>query len=185
MERFLAGLLIAGLLAFSLAGCGQIAAQNETVLPDKTADNTKEISLEQAQNLALQDAGLEKADFALVHLDTHAQNPHYDLIFVAADQKYEYEIAVQNGKILEIEKESVYNSDFNEQSRVDCLDFEAAEKAALQVFNLSEGVFTQIELEQDDGRIIYELEFYFEGTKYEVEMDAQSGKVLSSSYGDK
>lgn len=39
--------------------------------------------------------------------------------------------------------------------------------------------FVKVKLDEDDGRMEYELEFYYENKEYDYELDAVSGEVLS------
>lgn len=39
--------------------------------------------------------------------------------------------------------------------------------------------FVKVKLDEDDGRVEYELEFYYENKEYDYELDAVSGEVLS------
>ena len=39
--------------------------------------------------------------------------------------------------------------------------------------------FVKTELDQDDGRIVYDIEFYFGNKEYNYEIDATTGKILT------
>ena len=39
--------------------------------------------------------------------------------------------------------------------------------------------FVKTELDQDDGRIVYDIEFYFGKKEYNYEIDATTGKILT------
>src|SRR5699024_10988296 len=41
---------------------------------------------------------------------------------------------------------------------------------------------TRIELDYDDGILKYEVEFYADGTEYDYEIDASTGKILAKDY---
>lgn len=51
----------------------------------------------------------------------------------------------------------------------------ALERVALRKETVT---FTKIELDRDDGRQIWEVEFISDGTEYEFEIDARTGCVL-------
>ncbi len=42
------------------------------------------------------------------------------------------------------------------------------------------GNVTDVELDENNGRAVYEIKFYVDGTEYEYEIDAVSGSVLKS-----
>ena len=57
---------------------------------------------------------------------------------------------------------------------------EQAKQAALSKAGVSAGqaVFTKVKQDWDDGRLIYELEFYSGSTAYDCEVDASTGSVI-------
>lgn len=59
-----------------------------------------------------------------------------------------------------------------------------AKQIALEHANLAEADVTFIYVKQDyeDGRLVYDVEFYQNTTEYDYEIDAQNGKILSYDY---
>lgn len=59
-----------------------------------------------------------------------------------------------------------------------------AKEIALEHANLSEADVISIYVKQDyeDGRLVYEVEFYHSTAEYDYEIDAQSGQILSYDY---
>lgn len=39
-------------------------------------------------------------------------------------------------------------------------------------------VFSKAKLENDDGRTVYEIEFYYNTTEYEYKINASTGEIL-------
>lgn len=60
----------------------------------------------------------------------------------------------------------------------------AAKTAALNHAGLAESkvTFIKAKLERDDGRMIYDVEFYSGNAEYDYEVDAYTGKILSYDY---
>lgn len=60
---------------------------------------------------------------------------------------------------------------------------EEAKKIALEYAGVdeSEAFFTKARTDRDDGRHVYEFEFYVDTTEYEVEVDANTGRVTDFS----
>ena len=60
---------------------------------------------------------------------------------------------------------------------------EEARKIALEYagVNEDEAFFTKERKDRDDGRPVYEFEFYVDTTEYEVEVDANTGRVTDFS----
>lgn len=61
---------------------------------------------------------------------------------------------------------------------------EAAKAAALKHADLkeSEVMFLSVKLEKDDGRDVYDVEFYVGTKEYDYEIDAYSGEIVSYDY---
>ena len=39
--------------------------------------------------------------------------------------------------------------------------------------------FLRVEKDRDDGRVVYEIEFYADGMEYDCEIDANTGAIIS------
>ncbi len=59
------------------------------------------------------------------------------------------------------------------------LSAESAKAKALAHAGLTDAAFTKLELEWDNGRQVYDLEFYAGDSEYDYELDAVNGTVLS------
>lgn len=157
-------------------GSGEGNAQEASVQA-----NSGDIGLEAAKAAALQDAGLEADDVAFVKgkMDYDDGRAEYDIEFVTDAVKYEYEVKADDGKILKAEQGPITKVMANTPSG-NILEAGDAKAAALSHAGLAEeqAVFSKVELEEDDGRMEYELEFYSEGTGYSCKVDAVSGTVL-------
>ena len=63
------------------------------------------------------------------------------------------------------------------------LTLEEAKQAALEYAGVkaSEATFTKAHRDFDDGHEVYEIEFYANGTEYEMDVDANTGRILEFS----
>lgn len=123
----------------------------------------------------------------------------YKIEFETADAEYEYEIDAKSGAILDYESEgkktsssknkdgSKSTSSINKDGSKSTTTSEYIGKAkardiALQDAGIDAGKVREldIELDDDDGRVIYEIEFELGSTEYEYEVDAITGKILKS-----
>lgn len=66
------------------------------------------------------------------------------------------------------------------------LTVEEAKQAALDYtgLNVYETVFTKAYRDWDDGREVYELEFYANGTEYDMNVDVNTGAITDFSTDD-
>ncbi|MBR4550472.1 MAG: PepSY domain-containing protein [Oscillospiraceae bacterium] len=134
-----------------------------------------------AKAVALADAGLEEKDVSKLSIghDREDGREVYEVKFRADGVRYEYSVEAESGRILERE---IKRSPDTKGKKV---DLEAAKKIALQSAGLQEDgvVFTKAKQEKDDGRRVFDIEFYVEGERVcEFEIDCQTGTVLEEHW---
>ncbi len=139
------------------------------------------IDLEAAKTIALQNAGVDSANvvFTKAELDYDDGVAEYEVEFVAGSTKYEYEISAADGTVLKSSQEAVEQISGGVSSQAS-ISVEEAKKIALNYakFTADQVVYTKSELDYDDGRAEYEIEFYAGGKEYSFTIDAVSGTVL-------
>ena len=151
--------------------------------------------MERAEAIALSDAGLSAASvtFTEAKQDFDDGVPNYDLDFYTATHEYDYEINAQTGAIMdksvEVNEHAVRETKpaaptaaATEASRgfigVDRAKSIALGHAGVSASSVS---FSKAKLDDDDGRSVYEIEFYVGNTEYDYEIDAHSGAILEAS----
>ncbi len=168
-----------------------------------------DIGAEQAKETALKKAGLtaDKVTFTKSEADTDGGKKVYDIEFyVEGKYEYEYEIDAATGKIIEESKEpwdasdnydknDVTSSDKNDKSKAssqaaessaaagETITVDQAKEIALKKAGLTADKvkFTKAKLERDNGKPVYDIEFYVDGQyEYEYEIDAYSGSIIDS-----
>ena len=190
-------------LALLAAPCITFAAASNastakgTAATDKAAKEAKELTYEQAREIALKDAGLEGKDVTWFETqkdkDKKTKTVSWDLGFFLDDTEYDYEINIIDGTILEksSEKMSAEDKAENEQQALtldsilkDHPDVATTADQALEIALKDAGVdlsavqVLKNNLDNDDGVIIYEIEFSKGNKKYEYDIDANSGAIL-------
>ena len=155
----------------------------------KTTDSSNLISLETAKSKALSNAGVSasKCTFTKAKLDTDDGIKVYDIEFKTSDKKYEYEINAKTGEIHSkdidtIKKKSTTNnttsSNTNKDNSSSYIGIDKAKSIALRHSGVSNVTFEKAKLDRDDGKTIYEIEFYKDNMEYSYEIDALTGKIL-------
>ena len=188
---------------------------------------TKQITLEEAKNKALADAGLKVAEvtFTKEKADTEDGVPVYEVEFFKDNTEYEYEIDAVSGSIRSKSKETETvvqsqpqqktKTEVKQQPRqetkaeakqqpkqetktevkqpaqpaasntisVDKAKETATSHAGLKVADVT---FSKAKLDNDDGRLEYEIEFFRDGVEYDYTIDAVNGSILEcdSEYQD-
>ena len=169
----------------------ETAAANAIVAPTaENRSNNNYIGLERAKAIALGDAGLSAASvtFTEAKPDFDDGVPNYDLDFYTATHEYDYEINAQTGAIMdksvEVNEHAVRETKpatvaATEAARgfigVDRAKSIALGHAGVSASSVS---FSKAKLDDDDGRGVYEIEFYVGNTEYDYKIDAYSGGII-------
>ncbi len=155
----------------------------------------EKIGVDKAKQTALLKAGVASGDavFSKANLEYDNGKQIYDIEFiVAGDAKYDYEIDAYTGEILEESSEIITGSQMNRQNEYpqgtgaqqEKIGVDKAKQIALSKAGVASGdaVFSKANLEYDNGKQIYDIEFIVVGkAKYEYEIDAVAGNVLEEN----
>ena len=157
----------------------QSAASNQT--------QTAGIGLEAAKEIALADAGLTAADvtFTKERYEREDFVYVYEIDFYTSTQEYDYEINADTGEIYSRSVESFQtgaqvNTGSGTNANHSYIGVDAAKSAALSHAGVSadSATFSKAKLDNDDGRMEYEIEFYAGGMEYDYTIDAFDGTIL-------
>ena len=193
MKRKLFSALAAVLiLALALAGCAPQTAQAEY------------IGIDAAKTIALEAAGVSEsaAVFSTAGLDRQNGTDYYAVDFTANGRTYAYDIDAVTGVIIDSSEDQsqpaqatdggasadgANSSGTSSQSTGGsaAITEDQAREIALADAGLTaeEVTFLKTQLDRDDGRLVYDVEFYTaDYTEYDYEIDAADGTVLSSDF---
>lgn len=187
------------MLAAALAGCGNAPA----------ADQAAKISMEQAQTAALEAANIDAADadVSSATLSEVAGVTCYKVEFTSGDHTYAYSINAENGEVLEasyrdknaapadstqpdtpasgaITTPAQTAPNTNTNTSTGAVDKAKAQEIALAHAGVkaADATITKSKLDYDDGRQIYEIEWYANGAKYDYEIAVATGEIVNSGY---
>ena len=180
------------ILALALAGCAPQTAQAEY------------IGIDAAKTIALEAAGVSEsaAVFSTAGLDRQNGTDYYAVDFTANGQTYAYDIDAVTGVIIDSSEgqsqpaqatdggasaDGANSSGTSSQSTDGsaAITEDQAREIALADAGLTaeEVTFLKTKLDRDDGRLVYDVEFYTaDYTEYDYEIDAADGTVLSSDF---
>ena len=134
------------------------------------------ILLTEAKKIAVDDAGCtEKVVFTEEELvDGGIKTPYYLLVFSDTKTRWTYRINAVSGDILEKKEENI--------GETELISLEEAKKIALKDAGLDDTaqkiVFTKEELNRNQGKPYYLLEFYTGKYQYHYEIDAKTGEII-------
>lgn len=184
----LAGALVLGAL---LAGC------------------SSSISQEEATTIALEHAGVAKEDAVSLSVQQEYEDGRdiFEVKFSTQDTEYSYDVAQKDGEIINYnygktgaalsgddgssqtgdgqaqEEQAVQEEIDQTQSGIQQAQQEesAAQSQALAVEDagVTECSIHRVELDTEDGRQVYEVEFFAGNTEYDYTIDRETGEILS------
>ena len=187
-------------ISISLVGCtkGEVGSNAGTGI-NSTLNKLKNITIEQAKEIALKHAGLTMDQVSFLESENDVDNglEKYDIQFSHDGKEYDYEISAIDGKIIKYDHEIEYansqnnvatntqgstqNNATNNTNSTANISADKAKQIALSHAGLtsSQVTFKRTELEFDDGISKYEVEFYYNNREYSYEINAKTGAILS------
>jgi len=166
--------------------------RNQEEQDNQDNQDPEEITMERAQEIALQHAGKNAADVRWDDLEFDVDDgvPHFEIEFDVGPNEYEYVIHAETGKIMEYDHElktAPNKADTKDQvpaEKQPTATQEISRDEAIEIalnhasLNRSEVDFDDVELEYEDGRKEWEVDFDHGNWEYEYDIDAQSGDIL-------
>lgn len=163
---------------------GQGTGTNTGTAPG--TDSGSYISESRAREIALNHAGLteNQVTFVRVKMDYDDGRREYEVEFYNKNNftEYDYEIDAATGKIIDIDYDAEYYTPSapSGNNGGQYISADEAKNIALgrAGISASQATFKKAEFDFDDGRAVYEIEFFSGNFEYEFEIDASSGAVL-------
>jgi hypothetical protein len=167
-------------------------------------NNTADIGVEKAKEIALRDAGVSGVTFVKAKLDYEDGVRVYDVEFYKDNVEYDYEIDATTGQIREKDwdienytipqkkvapkKDNTQKQSQNQaqnqaqpQNYSGDIGVERAKSIALSDAGVSGVSFKKVKLDYEDGVKVYEVEFYKDNVEYDYEIDAATGSIRERS----
>ena len=197
-KYLLAGTVCA--LVVTMAGCSVRTTRTE---------QTQMISIDAAQTAALTQANIEAENAAIssTTIDEVAGVTCYKVEFTSGDYTYAYSINAENGEVLEasyrdknaapadstqpdtpasgaITTPAQTAPSTNTNTSTGAVDEAKAQEIALAHAGVkaADATITKSKLDYDDGRQVYEIEWYANGAKYDYEIAVATGEIVNSGY---
>ena len=162
------------LTGFVLFGC---SANNQPVNPTTNSNpntninttNQAKIDEQQAKEIALKEAGGGQVTEFSYDMDDYT--PNYDITVLNGTTEYEYEISSVDGSILKRSLE-------NHPTGTNTVTIDEAKVKEI-VNNQVKGTIVSIKLDHDDARLVYDVTVVDETYKYDFEISAVDGSIVS------
>ena len=143
------------------------------------------IGVNRAMNIALKKVpGANSSHMKKIHLDRENGRMVYEGEIYYNGQEYEFDIDAVTGDIVKWKVEGVSNNSPYANSNANNsqnITIEKAKSIALaQVRGANQSHFGKIELDHDHGRAVYEIEIFYNNSKYEFDIDASTGEIVGT-----
>lgn len=158
-----------------------VKKQAEIIVKDNFDTAAEGITLDQAKEIALADAGITAVDAVFIKekMDYDDGVSIYDLEFYASSHEYDYEIDAETGAVRARDIEAAETAlQQQEGSKGSYIGVENAKSAALAHAGVSNVTYTKAKMDDDDGQVVYEIEFLKDGMEYEYTIRADDGFIL-------
>ena len=168
------------------ASSGAISGKTDSTTEVKPSGD--KLSRDEAIAIALKKAGLSKSDVTIIQAELERDDGRevFEIEFVCKGYEYSCDVDITSGKVYDFERE--YDDDYRPsenktpaENKVDkVISKDEAKSIALKKAGLSADQVKKIfvDLEKDDGKLIYEIEFKLGGYEYSFEIDAVNGSIL-------
>ena len=152
--------------------------------------STTDIGEAKARSVALSHAGISKSSTSYIYAKKDWDDGRwvYDVEFWADGKEYDYEILASNGTILSYDYDAEYqwsgSTGTGSTSSTADIGEAKAKSVALSHAGISESDTSYIYAKKDwdDGRSVYDVEFWADGKEYDYEILASDGTILSYDY---
>ncbi|OAB36514.1 PepSY domain-containing protein [Paenibacillus glacialis] len=178
-QKIGAGALLAIVAIGGVYGVGSVQAANSS-----TSNNTQKqfIGIEMAEQKAL---AVAKGQVESIELKKYNTQVYYKVEIDQGQKDVDVLIEAYTGKSLGVRTDHDDNDDKEDDYKYTNATSTAsgsnigASKASAVAVNYLKGTVIEVDLDRDDGRLVYEVELKIDGGTAEVKVDAKTAKIVS------
>lgn len=162
----------------SIIGLNSTPTNYDTPIINNPSTTTG-ITADRAKQIATQHAGVSNPTFVNCKLDYENGRQVYEVEFYSGNREYDYDIDANTGAIvkydMDIENYTIPNTGTSTTTGITA---DRAKQIATQHAGVSNPTFVKCQLDYENGRRIYEVEFYSGNREYDYDIDANTGAVV-------
>lgn len=175
----------------AIAVCGALAISGVSFSMSQADASTSAalIGMGKGADIALSDAGLKENQVNGLTAKYRTENgvSFYTVTFTSDSYTYEYRVNAVDGSILQADRNAVTQeaetgtTTGSQTTTTKKITKAKAKSIALKHAGVSasKATFVKAKLDYEDGRRVYEIEFYSGNTEYDYEILASNGKIIS------
>ena len=178
-------ILSIALLSIMVLGVSVAANAKSKNKYNRNISSNSYIGVNRAMNIALKKVpGANSSHMKKIHLDRENGRMVYEGEIYYSGQEYEFDIDAVTGDIVKWKVDGVSNNSGyvnNNVNNSQTITMEKAKSIALaQVPGANQSHFGKIDLDYDHGRAVYEIEIFYNNSKYEFDIDASTGEIVGT-----
>ena len=183
MNKQFAVISLAGALLLGGAVAAGAADTNEKgSTGSKTEAEQDLITVEEAKKIALSEA---EGRVESIELERAKGKQYYEIDIDNGEEDFDIKINALDGKVISINKERDDNDDNDQAEKEINGEKIISEQNAIEIAEKEvNGMMKEIEIDEDDGQILYEVELQTKKGEADVDIDAETGKVLKVELDD-
>ncbi|MGA5692304.1 PepSY domain-containing protein [Cytobacillus pseudoceanisediminis] len=169
-------LLLGGAVAAGAAdtnGKGSNGSKKEAVQDMITVEEAKKIALSEAEG-RVESIELERAN----------GKQYYEIDIENGKEDFDIKVHALDGEVISINKRNDDDDDDQSEKEVNRENVISEQKAIEIAEKEVNGTMKEIEIDEDDGQILYEVELQSNKGEADVDIDAETGKVLKVELDD-
>lgn len=175
----------------AIAVCGALVISGVSFSMSQADASTSAalIGMGKGADIALSDAGLKENQVNDLTAKYRTENglSFYTVTFTSGSYTYEYRVNAVDGSILQADRNAVTQeaetgtTTESQTTTTKKITKAKAKSIALKHAGVSasKATFVKAKLDYEDGRRVYEIEFYSGNTEYDYEILASNGKIIS------
>lgn len=175
----------------AIAVCGALVISGVSFSMSQADASTSAalIGMGKGADIALSDAGLKENQVNDLTAKYRTENglSFYTVTFTSGSYTYEYRVNAVDGSILQADRNAVTQetetgtTTGSQTTTAKKITKAKAKSIALKHAGVSasKATFVKAKLDYEDGRRVYEIEFYSGNTEYDYEILASNGKIIS------
>lgn len=169
--------LLGGAVAAGAAdtnGIGSTGSKKEAAQDMITVEEAKKIALSEAEG-RVESIELERAN----------GKQYYEIDIENGKEDFDIKVHALDGEVISINKERNDDDDDDQSEKEGNRENVISEQKAIEIAEKEvNGTMKEIEIDEDDGQILYEVELQTNKGEADVDIDAETGKVLKVELDD-
>ena len=182
MKKKILSITLLGILVLGVSVAVNAKSRNKY---NRNISSNNYIGVNRAMNIALKKVpGASNSHVKKIHLDRENGRMVYEGEIYYNGQEYEFDIDAVTGDIVKWKVDEISNNSGyinNNVNNSQTITMEKAKSIALaQVPGANQSHFGKIELDHDHGRAVYEIEIFYNNSKYEFDIDASTAEIIGT-----